>query len=202
MHLRAAQGAIAPRGEAGVGAVAVGLLAEEHRVEIQEAWTEAVRSELRGDPALEFAVGPLLRELALALRGDVPRRSGPRPDPHVRCAVLIRSAASPSRVAREFKLLHRALWETLRAAGHVVGADERRATDEWLHEALAAALERLERIRSRIELLERPEVVGPSRAALPPSGQRPPPLPWARARGLPAAARAAAAPPPVRDPRH
>ena len=41
----------------------------------------------------------------------------------------------------------------------------------------------LERIRSRMELLERPPVVAPSRAPAPPSGQRPPPLPWQRARG-------------------
>lgn len=179
-----------------MGAVAVGLLVEEHRVEIHETWTEVVRTELTGEPALEFAVGPLLRELGLALRGDVPRLGGPRPDPHVRCAVLIRSAASAARVAREFKVLHRVLWETLRAAGRIVAADERRVADEWLHEALAAALDRLERIRSRIEMLERPEVVGPARAALPPSGQRPPPLPWARGR--------AAAPPPLppHDTRH
>lgn len=190
------------------GAVAVGLMVEEHRAEIHEAWTEAVRAALPGEPALEFTVGPLLRELSLALRGDVRRSSTPRPDPHTRCAVLVRSAASGARVAREFKLLHRVLWDTLRAAGRVVAADERRATDEWLDDALAASLERLERIRSRIELLERgPEIVAPARpsplsaqpaprvipaashpappSARPlPSGQRPPPLPWNRARAL------------------
>lgn len=178
-----------------VDAVTVGLLIEEHRVEIHEAWTEAIRAELPGEPALEFAAGPLLRELSLGLRGDVHRLGGPRPDPQGRCAVLIRSAASASRVAREFKLLHRVLWQTLRDAGRVVAGDERRAADEWLHEALAAALERLERIRSRMELLEHPPVIAPGRAALPsgprpPSGQRPPPLPWARGR-----ASAPAAPP-------
>lgn len=165
-----------------MAAVAVGLLIEEHRVEIHEAWTEALGSELPGEPALEFAVGALVRELSLALRGDLPCTGGVRPDPHLRCAVLVRSAASPARVAREFKLLHRVLWVTLRATGHVVAAEERRAADEWLDEALAAALDRLERIRSRIALLERPEVVGPARNVPITSGQRPPPLPWARAR--------------------
>jgi hypothetical protein len=93
--------------------------------------------------------------------------------------VLVRSGAAPARVAREFKLLHRALWDTLRAAGRIVGADERRAADEWLDEALAASLDRLDRVRSRIDLLERgPAVVPPSpRPAL---VQRPPPLPPAR----------------------
>ena len=183
-----------------MGAVAVGLLVEEHRVEIQERWEEAVRSSgLAGEPALEFAVGPLLRELSLALRGDEHRVGGPKPDPHARCAVLVRSAATPARCAREFKLLHRAVWDTLRGAGRVVAADERRAADEWLDDALTAALERLERIRSRIELMEKgPAIVPPApvvrprtapaaaragpvaapRAALPP--QRPPPLPWMR----------------------
>jgi hypothetical protein len=93
--------------------------------------------------------------------------------------VLVRSGASPARVAREFKLLHRALWETLRAAGRTVGADERRAADEWLDEALALALDRLERVRSRLDLLERgPTVVPPTTDPSP--SQRPPPLPWAR----------------------
>jgi hypothetical protein len=175
-----------PPGRSSVGAVAVGLLIEEHRVEIQEAWVEAVRSGLGGEPALEFAVGPILRELSLALRGDGHRPGGPRPDPHARCAVLVRSAATPVRCAREFKLLHRAVWDTLRGAGRVVAADERRALDEWLDDALAAALERLDRIRARIELVERgPEIVGP--AAPPqhprPASQKPPPLPWARSNG-------------------
>lgn len=179
------------------GAVAVGLLVEEHRVEIQETWAESVRSSrLGGDPALEFAVGPLLRELSLAMRGDEHRVGGPRPDAHARCAVLVRSAATPARCAREFKLLHRAVWDTLRSAGRSVAADERRAADEWLDDALTAALERLERIHARIELLERgPEVVRaaaapwprPAAAPVPapkvaarPASQRPPPLPWMR----------------------
>jgi len=181
------------------GAVAVGLLVEEHRVEIQETWAESVKSSrLGGDPALEFAVGPLLRELSLAMRGDEHRVGGPRPDAHARCAVLVRSAATPARCAREFKLLHRAVWDTLRAAGRSVAADERRAADEWLDDALTAALERLERIHTRIELLEKgPEVVraaaapwprpaaAPASPAAPkvaprPPSQRPPPLPWQR----------------------
>ena len=103
--------------------------------------------------------------------------------------MLVRSGASPARVAREFKLLHRALWDTLRAAGRIVGADERRAADEWLDEALAAALDRLDRVRMRIDLLERgprslpapkhgavraaPAAAPGGRRALP----RPPPLP-------------------------
>ena len=181
---------LVPAREENVGAVAVGLLVEEHRVEIQEAWTEAVRGAFKGEPALEFAVGPLLRELSLEMRGAEHRLGGVRPDPHARCAVLVRSAATPSRCAREFKLLHRAIWETLRGAGRIVAADERRATDEWLDDALAAALERLERIRTRIELLEKPEIVAAAHrpaapvrhpAAAPrPAPQRPPPLPWMR----------------------
>jgi hypothetical protein len=184
------------------GAVAVGLLVEEHRVEIQETWAEAVKSSrLGGDPALEFAVGPLLRELSLAMRGDEHRVGGPRPDAHARCAVLVRSAATPARCAREFKLLHRAVWDTLRGAGRIVAADERRAADEWLDDALTAALERLERIHARIELLERgPEVVRPAAAPWPPrppvsapaplpaprpASQRPPPLPWMRSGSVP-----------------
>lgn len=164
----------------------VGLLIEEHRVEIREAWTAAVEAELTGEPALEFAVGPLLRELSQLLRGDVPALRAPRPDPLPRCAVLVRSAAAPARVAREFKLLHRAVWDTLRRAGRIIALDERRAADEWLDEALAAALDRLERIRLRIDLLERGPLVVPApepsqAAARTPPRQRPPPLPWERA---------------------
>jgi hypothetical protein len=116
-----------------VRAVAVGLLIEEQRSEIAAAWRGAVERELGGEPAIGFAVGPLLREMALALRGDVPpsrMRSGE--DALQRCAVLVRSGAQGARVAREFKLLHRAVWDTLRAAGRIVAADERRAVDEWL----------------------------------------------------------------------
>ncbi len=175
-----------------MSAMSVGLLVEEHRAEIQQSWTAGVEAELPGERALEFAVGPLLRELSLALRGDAPRIGGPRPDPLIRCAVLVRAAATPARVAREFKLLHRALWDTLRRAGRIVAAEERRAADEWLDEGLAAALERPDRVRMRIDLLERgPQVVPAARppaaarpAPPPPPRQRPPPLPWNRPGGM------------------
>jgi hypothetical protein len=185
--LRARGRGLVPAREESVGAVAVGLLVEEHRVEIQGSWAEAVKQGVGSEPALEFAVGPLLRELSLSLRGDEHRVGGPRPDPHGRCAVLVRSAATPARCAREFKLLRRAIWDTLRGAGRAVAVEERRATDEWLDDALTAALERLERIRTRIDLLERgPEVVPAAprsrpAASLPKAApQRPPPLPWQR----------------------
>lgn len=163
-------------------AVAVGLLIEEQRSEIASAWRAAVERELGGEPAIGFAVGPLLREMALALRGDSPAsrpRSGE--DALQRCAVLVRSGAPGARVAREFKLLHRAVWDTLKAAGRIVAADERRAVDEWLDEALASSLDRIERVRARVDLLERAPAVVPPRPASPVS-HRPPPLPPARAR--------------------
>ncbi len=175
-------------------AVAVGLLVEEQRSDVSAAWKRAVADELGGEPALAFAVGPLLREMGLALRDDVPAvatSTGTR-EGTLRSAVLVRSGSSPARIAREFKLLHRALWDTLRSAGRIVGADERRAADEWLDEALACALDRLERVRARIDLLERgPAVVQP--AAAPAGGdatvvavaQRPPPLPRVRPPPLP-----------------
>lgn len=175
-------------------AVSIGLLVEEQRGEIAAAWKRAAEHELEGDPALAFAVGPLLREMALALRGEdrLPRAAraagvvGDRDGaPALRSAVLVRSGAAPARVAREFKLLHRALWESLRAAGHVVGADERRAADEWLDEALAAALDRIDRVRTRADLLDLPA----EPRAQPGPGARPPPLPRMR----PAAVR----PPPL-----
>jgi hypothetical protein len=166
---------------------------EEHRGDVAAAWKRAIDEELGGgDPALGFAVGPLLREMGLALRDDGIRRPptpAPAPDGALRSAVLVRSGASPARVAREFKLLHRVLWATLRAAGRIVGADERRAADEWLDEALAASLERLERVRTRIDLLERAPAPAVARV---PASLRPPPLPAARPRlvtpTLPAAA--------------
>jgi hypothetical protein len=158
----------------------VGLLVEEQRSDVAAAWKRAVEDELGGEPALAFAVGPLLREMGLALRGEAPILAAAAPrDGTLRSAVLVRSGASPARVAREFKLLHRALWDTLRAAGRVVGADERRAADEWLDEGLASTLDRIERVRTRIDLLERgPAVVAPT--AAPSLPQRPPPLPRAR----------------------
>ncbi|HYG66621.1 MAG TPA: hypothetical protein VD838_03145, partial [Anaeromyxobacteraceae bacterium] len=149
-------------------AVALGLLLEEQRGEIGSAWKQLVEAELGGEAAIGYAVAPLVRELSLALRGDVPHlRSRPAPgDGTSRCAVLVRSTAQPARVAREFKLLHRAIWDVVRSGGHVVAPDERRAADEWLDEALAAALDRLERVRLRIEVLERGAVV------VPPAGPR------------------------------
>jgi hypothetical protein len=178
-----------------VGAVAVGLLVDEQRAEIAESWKRTIEAELGGEPAIGYAVGPLLRELALALRGDSPALRPHGADALGRCTVLVRSGAQPARVAREFKLLHRALWDTLRRAGRIIALDERRAADEWLDDALAAALERLDRVRMRIDLLERgPAVVPASReseAATPQAAgpERPPPLPRMR----PAAVR----PPPL-----
>jgi hypothetical protein len=157
-----------------VRATSVGLLIEEQRGEVAAAWKRAVEMELGGEPALEFAVGPLLREMALALRAEPrgPRAAGAPTGAgaDLRSTVLVRSGALPARVAREFKLIHRALWETIRAAGGIVGADERRAADEWLDEALVAALDRIDRVRARAELL------GPA----PGASRRPPPLPRMR----------------------
>lgn len=163
-------------------AAGVGLLVEEQRADVAAAWKRAVDQELGGEAALGFAVGPLLREMGLALRADeLPAGAPPRPagEAALRSAVLVRSGASAARIAREFKLLHRALWDTLRAAGHIVGAAERRAADEWLDEALAASLERADRVRTRIDLLERaPAAPPPAPRAMPAHpALRPPPLP-------------------------
>ncbi|MGC3997216.1 MAG: hypothetical protein QM767_06750 [Anaeromyxobacter sp.] len=180
-----------------MGAVAVGLLVEEHRAEIQETWKRLVEAELGGEPAIGFAAGPLLRELALALRGDAPALRARTGDALSRCTVLVRSSAQPARVAREFKLLHRALWDALRRGGRIVSADERRAADEWLDEALAAALDRLERVRLRIDLLERgPAVIAPVHARLEPASSRPLLPPPARPPPLPAV-RSGQRPPPL-----
>jgi hypothetical protein len=165
--------------------VAVGLLVEEHRSEVVASWKASVERELGGEPAIGFAVGPLLREMALALRAAGPPAQGRAEDGQQRCAVLIRSGAQPGRTAREFKLLHRAVWDTLRAAGRIVGAEERRAVDEWLDDALAASLDRLDRMRARTELLDRPAPAvtrAKPEAAAP---QRPPPLPRARPAATP-----------------
>ncbi|MFT3916884.1 MAG: hypothetical protein QM704_23210 [Anaeromyxobacteraceae bacterium] len=166
-------------------AVSVGLLVEEQRSEIAAAWKVAVDRELGGEPAIGFAVGPLLRELSLALRDDATPRPGGAPPGGgaARCAVLIRSGAEASRVVREFRLLHRAVWETLREAGSPVSASDRLAADGWLGDALAVAVERIERQQRRIELLERGPAFVPARPS-----PRPPPLP---------AARPAARPPPL-----
>jgi hypothetical protein len=176
-----------------LGAVAVGLLVEEQRAEIGESWRRAATEQLGGENAIEFAVGPLLRELSLALRGDAPALRPRGTDGLARCTVLVRSGAQPARVAREFKLLHRAVWDALRRAGRIVAADERRSADEWLDEALAATLDRIERVRMRIDLLERGPAVVPARETRAPGGARPPPLPAARPGG-------AARPPPLPSP--
>jgi hypothetical protein len=164
-----------------VGAVAVGLLVEEHRAEVGEAWKHAVEEELGGEPALGYAIGPLVRELSLALRGDTPPLRPRGAEGVQRYIVLVRSGAQPARVAREFKLLHRSLWDALRRAGRIVALEERRAADEWLDEALAATLERLERVRLRIDLLERgPALIAPQAQApdaTRTASLRPPPLP-------------------------
>jgi hypothetical protein len=163
---------------------------EEQRGEIAATWKRLVEDQLGGESAIAFAVGPILRELALDLRGEAPHSSRSRSGEGLaRCAVLVRSGATPARVAREFKLLHRAIWDELRAAGAIVGADERRAADEWLDDALAEALDRIDRVRMRIDLLERgPAVVAsrpsPARPA-PSQPQRPPPLPRQGARPPP-----------------
>lgn len=156
-----------------VAATGMGLLLEEHRGEIASAWRQAVEREIgTREPALDFAVAPLLREMSLALgRADAQRSHQAR----VRCAVLVRSSAAPARLAREVKILHRCTWAVLRARGTAVTQSERLAVDEWLDETLAEALERIERVRLRMAALERGPVV------VPPAGARarptPPPLP-------------------------
>lgn len=180
-------------------AVALGLLVEEERGEVAATWRAAVDRELGGEPAISFAVGPLLRELSLTLRDDAtPSHSRPE-DAHARCAVLVRSGAEASRLVREFGLLHAALWDVLRASGRLVSASERHEADAWLDEALAVAVDRLDRQRRRADLFERPslsrartgaaranqEKTPPSEARPslrpPPLSRRPPPLPGATA---------------------
>jgi hypothetical protein len=176
----------------------VGLVVEENRSEIAAAWKRAVEAELGpGEAAIGYAVAPLLREMSLALRGEgSPLRASS--DGLSRCAVLVRSTAQPGRVAREFKLLHRSLWEVLRRGGHVLSPDERRAADEWLDEALATSLDRLERVRLRVEILERGPVVVPAAARAVPARApgTPPPLP-AQGAPIPIAIEPRAVPPPL-----
>jgi hypothetical protein len=169
----------------------VALLVEEQRGEILGAWRRDVERELGGEPVLAFAVGPLLREMGLALREEPSGLSADLvAEVGARSAVLVRSGASSARVAREFKLLHRAVWQALRQAGAFVGADERRAADEWLDEALASALDRLDRVRTRAELFDPTAAPSPApdHGRLPPrpasvaattslSRPTPPPLP-------------------------
>lgn len=161
-----------------------GLLVDEHRGEIAAAWKQAVRDELGiADPALAFAVAPLLRELALTAGEEPDARR--RREAWARCAVLVRSTATSAQLAREFKLLHRGLWSALRARGAPISQGDRRAADEWLDEALAEALDRLERVRARAAAFERPPPARPLSARsrptpppLPPQARRrPPPLP-------------------------
>jgi hypothetical protein len=173
-----------------LGATGVGLLIEEHRGEVASAWRQAVERELGvKEPALAFAVAPLLRELALAFgSGPDGRRSQ---EAWKRCAVLVRSTAAPAQLAREFKLLHRCAWEALRARGAPISQADRSAADEWLDEALAEALDRLERVRLRVASLESHGPVVIPALARRQAAATPPPLP-ARA---PAAR---AAPPPLR----
>jgi hypothetical protein len=168
----------------------LGLVLEEMRGEIASAWKQAVARELGGsEPALAFAVAPLLREMGLALGTAEPLRSR---EAWTRCAVLVRSTAVPAQLAREFKLLHRCAWEALRGRGALVSPTERRALDEWLDDALAQALDRLERVRLRAAAYAQPApVVIPARvipARVPPARltpRTPPPLPRRAARPPP-----------------
>lgn len=152
--------------------VGVGLLVEEHRGEIASAWRSAVAA-LGPDPALGFAVAPLLRELSLAMREEGGARG---PEAWARVAVLVRSSARPAQLAREMALLQRALWDAVAGSGEPVLHEERRAVDGWLADALAECLDRLDRVRSRLEALDRP--AGATSSAGRP---QPPPLPRARA---------------------
>jgi hypothetical protein len=148
-----------------VTSVGLGLSIDERRTDVQAAWRRAVAAELGpSDPALGFAVGPLLRELALSLRGDLPTGREGSAEAVARLAVLVRASASPAQLARETKLLRRALWEALRPLGHPAFPEERRVVDEWLDEALAGALERVERARARGQARLSAPVIVPARA--------------------------------------
>jgi hypothetical protein len=150
--------------------IGVGLLVEEHRGEIAEAWRGAAAT-LGAEPALGFAVAPLLRELSLALRGEGGASHGP--EAWARIAVLVRSSARPAQLAREFKLLSRAIAEALAASGQPVSAAERIALEAWLYDALAECLDRADRVRQRLEALDRPaDARGPGRAVPPPLPRR------------------------------
>ncbi len=168
-----------------MGSTGLGLLLEEHRAEIVAAWRGRVARELGLDePALSFAVAPLLRELVLALGAEEGvQRSR---DAWSRCAVLVRSTAGPSQIVREVKLLRSCTWEALRVRGAPVTHGDRGAVDAWLDEALAEALERLERVRLRVSSLDRAPTGKPApAAAAPPVPARravPPPLPSTRGR--------------------
>jgi hypothetical protein len=173
-----------------MGSTGLGLLIEEHRGDVVATWRKTVERELGvPEPAMAFAVGPLLREMALAL---TPRQRDPHRAPDAcsdawkRCAVMVRSTTTAAQVAREFKLLHRCLWETFRARDTLVSHGDRRACDEWLDDAMAEALDRLERVRLRAAAFEQApaQAQPPAAKPLPPavipglkSRRQPPPLP-------------------------
>lgn len=177
-----------------MGSTGLGLLLEEHRGEVVAAWRDRVQRELgAGEPALAFAVAPLLREMVFALGGEGSEQRSR--DAWTRCAVLVRSTAGASQLAREFKLLHRCIWDALRARGAPVTQSDRGALDEWLDDALAEALERLERVRLRTASFDRPPTARPIPPARPPvapvARTSPPPLPARRGRPVVVAARPA-----------
>ncbi len=149
-----------------MGSTGFGLLVEEHRGEISAAWKQAVEVELGVKEAvLSFAVAPLLREMALTLgREPDPARSR---EAWTRCAVLVRSTGTSAQLAREFMILQRCTWDALRARGATISPAERRAVDQWLHEALAESLDRLERVRLRAAAYSAPGVVPPSHRPAP-----------------------------------
>ena len=157
--------------------IGVGLLIEEHRGEIAATWRQSVAALGDPEPALGYAIAPLLRELSLGLR-EPGARDRSR-EAWARCAVLIRSSARPAQLAREVKALHEAIWGALGVSGQTVMPDERSVVDAWLFDALAEFLERAERTRARLEVLGAPA----SAAAPPPLPSRnsaraaPPPLP-------------------------
>jgi hypothetical protein len=160
-----------------VGSTGLGLLLEEQRGEIVAEWRQRVQHEVGvREPALAFAIAPLLREMTLALGSE--GADGRSRDAWSRCAVLVRSTATSAQLAREYKVLHRCIWDTLRAREVPVSASDRTRADEWLGEALAEALDRLERVRLRVASYDRPPVVVP---AAQPTRVTPPPLPsWSR----------------------
>jgi hypothetical protein len=173
-------------------AIGMGLWVEEHREELAVAWRKAVAE---GDgsgrePGLTFALAPLLRQMALELRGEAEAHRVARPggEGMGRCAVLVRSSAEPAQLAREFKLLRRVIWDAARSEGNPVGQDDRRAVDEWIDDALVMALGRLERVRLRVEAFERGPVIIPKRP-----GPEPAPRAIALVKAAPAAAKASAA---------
>jgi hypothetical protein len=167
-----------------VTSIGIGLLVEEHRGEIAAAWRQSAAALGDPEPAMGYAIAPLLRELSVSLRDpDAGARSR---EARARCAVLIRSTARPAQLAREMKALHEAIWGALRASGQAVMPDERSAVDAWLFDSLAEFLDRVERTRERLDVLGGPVATPPvAREPPPPLPARnevrgPPPLPRAR----------------------